>query len=82
MSKSTATPDDRPEKKKKSAPSFEQLLAELDATVQKMESGELSLDESLACFERGVALTRECQKILNDAERRIEKLMQELPGDN
>ncbi len=58
---------------------FESLLAELDATVQKMESGQLSLEESLSCFERGMALTRQCQAILSEAEQRIEKLMQELP---
>ncbi len=66
---------------KPSTAEFEQLLAELDATVQKMESGQLTLDESLACFERGIALTRQCQSILSEAEDRIEKLMQDLPDE-
>jgi len=79
-SKSSPTPPAGSRKTgKKDAPAFEALLAELDATVQKMESGQLSLEESLRCFERGIALTRECQAILNQAEQRIEKLMQDLP---
>jgi exodeoxyribonuclease VII small subunit len=55
--------------------SFENSVKELDAIVSKMESGELSLDESLKLFEQGVKLTRSCQKTLADAEAKIEKLM-------
>lgn len=55
--------------------SFEKSVQELDAIVSKMESGELSLDESLKLFEKGVKLTRSCQKTLADAEAKIEKLM-------
>lgn len=55
--------------------SFEKSVQELDAIVSKMESGELSLDESLKLFEKGVKLTRACQKTLADAEAKIEKLM-------
>ena len=54
---------------------FEKSVEELDAIVERMESGELSLDESLKLFEKGVKLTRECQKTLADAEAKIEKLM-------
>ena len=54
---------------------FENSVKELDAIVVKMESGELSLDESLKLFEQGVKLTRSCQKTLADAEAKIEKLM-------
>jgi exodeoxyribonuclease VII small subunit len=54
---------------------FENSVKELDSIVSKMESGELSLDESLKLFEKGVKLTRECQKTLADAEAKIEKLM-------
>ena len=43
--------------------------------MERMESGELSLDESLKLFEQGVKLTRSCQKTLADAEAKIEKLM-------
>ena len=55
---------------------FENSVKELDAIVSKMESGELSLDESLKLFEQGVKLTRACQKTLADAEAKIEKLME------
>lgn len=51
--------------------SFEQALAELESLVERMESGELSLEESLASFEKGVALTRSCQKALTEAEQKV-----------
>jgi len=55
---------------------FEQALSALEALVEKLESGELSLEESLMHFERGIALTRACQKSLADAEQRVKVLMQ------
>ncbi|HHC74059.1 MAG TPA: exodeoxyribonuclease VII small subunit [Thiothrix sp.] len=55
--------------------SFESALKTLENIVQKMEQGELSLDESLQHFEQGVQLTRYCQTILHDAEQRISTLM-------
>jgi exodeoxyribonuclease VII small subunit len=54
---------------------FENSISQLDSIVERMESGELSLDESLKLFEQGVKLTRSCQKTLADAEAKIEKLM-------
>jgi exodeoxyribonuclease VII small subunit len=54
--------------------SFEASLAELENLVERMESGDLSLDESLQAFERGVSLTRDCQKALHAAEQRVEIL--------
>jgi exodeoxyribonuclease VII small subunit len=54
--------------------SFERALDELEQLVQKMEKGEQSLDESLAAYERGVALYRECQKALEQAELRVRLL--------
>ncbi len=56
---------------------FEAALAELEKLVEKMESGEQSLEESLKSFQRGIELTRACQKGLKDAEQRVEKLTQE-----
>jgi len=53
---------------------FETALAELDALVKKLEEGELSLEQSLALYERGVQLSRFCHARLEDAERRIEIL--------
>ncbi len=54
---------------------FEQSLDELEALVARMEQGELGLDESLAAFERGVALYRNCQGALDQAELRVRKLL-------
>ncbi len=55
---------------------FEQALAELESVVEKLESGELSLEASLQHFERGIALTRACQKSLAEAEQRVKILME------
>jgi exodeoxyribonuclease VII small subunit len=55
---------------------FEAALEELEALVERMETGELSLEESLRAFERGVALTRDCQRALKDAEIRVRALTQ------
>lgn len=66
--------------KKNPAPTtldFEAALRELQAIVEKMESGEQTLEEALASFQRGVELTRSCQKGLKDAEQRVEKLVRE-----
>jgi exodeoxyribonuclease VII small subunit len=53
---------------------FEAALSELDALVRKLEEGDLSLEESLALYERGVQLSRFCHARLEEAERRIEIL--------
>ena len=53
---------------------FETALAELDALVRKLEEGDLSLEQSLALYERGVQLSRFCHARLEEAERRIEVL--------
>ena len=59
---------------KKKAVSFEQSLADLENLVTKMETGDLSLDESLAAFESGVKLTRDCQSMLDEAEQKVQIL--------
>ena len=56
---------------------FEGALAELEELVARMEGGSLSLEDSLAAFERGIKLTRECQAALRSAELRIKALTQE-----
>lgn len=56
---------------------LEQALDELKALVEKMEGGELHLAEALKDFERGVILTRHCQKLLTDAEQKVQILMQQ-----
>ena len=54
---------------------FEQSLNELEQLVAKMEAGELSLDESLGSFERGIVLYRSCQAALEQAEARVKLLL-------
>ncbi len=53
---------------------FEEALAELEQLVEVMESGDLSLEESLKSFERGIALTRHCQESLQAAEQKVTML--------
>ncbi|HEU0276764.1 MAG TPA: exodeoxyribonuclease VII small subunit [Rhodanobacteraceae bacterium] len=54
---------------------FEQSLNELEQLVTAMEAGEMNLDESLRAFERGVALYRSCQSALDQAETRVQVLL-------
>jgi len=56
-------------------PEFEQALAELEALVERLEHGDLPLDEALKAFERGVALTRHCQAALQSAQQKVEILL-------
>lgn len=62
---------------KKKTTDFEKDLQELEKLVEKMETGGLSLQESLVHFERGIALTRSCQKALSEAEQKIQILLSE-----
>ena len=55
---------------------FEQALTELNSIVDAMETGGLSLDESLKQFEKGIKLTRQCQSLLQEAEQKVKILMQ------
>ena len=57
-------------------PDFERALSELEATVDKLEHGDLSLEQALEQFERGVALARDCQAALKQAEQKVEILLQ------
>ncbi len=57
-------------------PPFEQTLAQLEALVTQLESGELPLNEALRAFEQGVRLTRECQAALSAAQQRVQILLQ------
>ena len=63
-------------KKSTETPNFETSLKELEALVEKMEQGDLSLEASLSHFERGVQLSRACQQALKTAEQKVEILMQ------
>jgi len=55
----------------KSPVAFEEALAELESIVDTLEKGDLTLEQSLAAFERGVKLTRTCQKALDEAEQKV-----------
>jgi exodeoxyribonuclease VII small subunit len=57
--------------RKKNEPSFEEALAELETLVERMEDGELSLEDSIKTYERGVALGRSALKALDAAEQRV-----------
>ena len=58
-----------------SAPSFESALERLEAIVERLEGGELPLEDALRAFEEGVTLSRRCSAELEAAERRIEQLV-------
>ena len=55
--------------------SFEKALAELEGIVQKLESGEAELEESIALYERGAALKAHCEAKLKGAQEKIEKIV-------
>ena len=61
--------------KKADSIDFEKSLVELEQLVEKMEGGDLSLEESLKCFERGIELTKTCQRALSDAEQKVKILL-------
>ena len=56
---------------------FEASLGQLEQLVDQMEEGDLSLEDSLKAFERGVKLTRECQQALQDAEQKVQLLIEQ-----
>ncbi len=56
-------------------PDFEQALSELEAIVESLEDGELSLEESLKRFEKGIKLTRQCRGALEKAEQQVQTLV-------
>lgn len=57
--------------------SFEQALQRLEQVVRELESGDLKLDDALALFQEGVLLARQCSGQLDQAEARIEKLLEQ-----
>lgn len=62
-------------KAKKQSFDFESALTELESLVERMEQGDLSLEESLRQFETGIMLTRACQQALQEAEQKVEILL-------
>jgi len=57
-------------------PDFEAAMDELEKLVARMEQGDLPLEETLQQFERGIELTRQCQKALDEAEQKVEILVE------
>ena len=62
---------------KKTAVYFEKAIKDLEKIVEDLESGELSLEQSLKTFEKGIKLTRQCQGELEKAELKVKKLVEE-----
>jgi exodeoxyribonuclease VII small subunit len=60
--------------------SFEKALAELEQIVQKLERGDVPLEESVTIYERGEALKRRCEELLRAAEARVEKITLDASG--
>jgi exodeoxyribonuclease VII small subunit len=64
-------------KKDEQPPSFEETLAILEQLVETMEQGDISLEESMAAFEKGIGLTRRAQQALAEAEQQVQLLMEQ-----
>ena len=72
--------DKKPDKKiDKNIYNFEDQVKRLEAIVKRMETGELPLEEALKLFEEGIKISRQCQKELDAAEQKVEKLVQVSP---
>jgi exodeoxyribonuclease VII small subunit len=61
--------------RKPKLPDLETSLAEINTLIEKMEKGELTLEQSLDCFERGITLIKNSQKILQEAEQKVQILL-------
>jgi exodeoxyribonuclease VII small subunit len=59
---------------------FEKALAELETIVQRLEKGDVALEESIQIYERGEALKRRCEALLREAEARVEKITRDASG--
>ena len=62
--------------KEKKQPNLEESLDEISTLIDKMEHSELTLEQSLSNFERGINLVKHCQKILTEAEQKVQVLIQ------
>ena len=75
--KKPPAPTVRPAQAEEDAPTFEHALERLETIVEELEGGSLSLEESLARYEEGVRLSRRLTQTLDQAEKRIERLVEE-----
>ena len=63
------------------ANTFEKSIKDLEEIVTKLESGDSTLDESLTLFEKGIKLSKKCQKFLDDAEKKVSMLVTDENGE-
>ena len=63
------------------AKGFEESIKELEDIVEKLEKGDATLDESLKLFESGIKLSKYCQKMLDDAEKKVSVLIENGQGE-
>ena len=61
--------------------SFEEAMALLDESVERLESGNLTLEESLLVFERGIAASRACGRMLDQTRKRVQVLIEKVGGE-
>lgn len=61
--------------------SFEQSMSDLEQLIERLESGEIGLEEALKTYEKGMKLSQQCQKMLVDAEHRVQKLNEAPPHE-
>ena len=73
--------DEAPAQEAGARPKFEDELADLETIVEQIDSGELSLEESIGAFERGVAFVSSLNRTLNEVERRVEVLVRGAQGE-
>lgn len=73
--KATQSETKNPDVNNQPLPDFEKSLSELEQLVAKLEQGDVPLEEALKTFERGVALTRQCQTALRSAQQKVEILL-------
>ncbi len=63
------------------AEKFEDSIGKLEEIVSKLETGDVTLDESLSLFEQGIKLSKSCQKMLDNAEKKVSALMANDDGE-
>jgi exodeoxyribonuclease VII small subunit len=63
------------------AMSFEDALAELEQIVRRLEAGQVKLDDAIACYERGAQLKQHCERKLNEAQHRVDRIVIGPDGD-
>ncbi len=61
--------------------SFEESMADLEKIVRRLEAGDISLDDSLSEFEKGVSLLKDCEKKLDEAKGKVEQLIKNASGE-